>query len=62
MDVFYVSFFVSYVMVLLAIASVLYINPYWRRAWFYYIEAGITSCYYFLEDYILPKRFHRGNM
>ncbi|XVE84487.1 hypothetical protein DITRI_Ditri17bG0017500 [Diplodiscus trichospermus] len=56
MNVFYVSFFVSYVMVLLTIASVLYINPYWRRAWFHHIEAAITSCYYFL-----PKQFHGGN-
>ncbi|XVE71581.1 hypothetical protein DITRI_Ditri10aG0162900 [Diplodiscus trichospermus] len=57
MNVFYVSFFLSYVMVLLGIASVLYINPYWRRAWFHHIEVAITSCYYFL-----PKQFHRGNM
>ncbi|XP_022755224.1 LRR receptor-like serine/threonine-protein kinase FLS2, partial [Durio zibethinus] len=62
MNVFYVSFVVSYVMVLLSIAIVLYINPYWRRAWFHHIEAGITSCYYFVEDNILPKRFHCGNM
>ncbi|XVF34542.1 hypothetical protein REPUB_Repub18cG0068000 [Reevesia pubescens] len=62
MEVFYVSFGVSYVMVLLCIASVLYINPYWRQAWFYHIEAGITSCYYFFIDNILPKRFHCGNM
>ncbi|XP_022754176.1 LRR receptor-like serine/threonine-protein kinase GSO1 [Durio zibethinus] len=32
MNVFYVSFVVSYFMVLLSIACVLYINPYWRRA------------------------------
>ncbi|XVF34537.1 hypothetical protein REPUB_Repub18cG0067500 [Reevesia pubescens] len=62
MEVFYVSFTVSYVMMLLCIASVLYINPYWRQAWFYHIEAGITSCYYFFIDNILPKRFHCGNM
>ncbi|XWS73009.1 hypothetical protein CRYUN_Cryun02cG0089100 [Craigia yunnanensis] len=62
MNVFYASFVVSYVMVLLCIASVLYINPYWRRAWFYHIEVGITSCYYFMVDNILPKRFHCGNM
>lgn len=62
MNVFYVSFGVAYAMVLLTIASVLYINPYWRRAWFYHIEAGITCCYYFLEDNILPKRFHCGCM
>ncbi|KAK8308090.1 hypothetical protein V6Z12_D02G032200, partial [Gossypium hirsutum] len=31
---FFVSFLVSYVVVLLTIFVVLYINPYWRRAWF----------------------------
>ncbi|XVF47989.1 hypothetical protein PTKIN_Ptkin03bG0154500 [Pterospermum kingtungense] len=62
MNVFYVSFGVAYIMVILTIASVLYINPYWRRVWFYHIEAGITSCYYFVEDNILPKRFHCGCM
>ncbi|XP_038696694.1 receptor-like protein 13 [Tripterygium wilfordii] len=49
-NVFYVSFVVSYIMVLLGIAAVLYINPYWRRAWFYRIEECITACYYFMED------------
>ncbi|XVE71543.1 hypothetical protein DITRI_Ditri10aG0159300 [Diplodiscus trichospermus] len=62
MDIFYVSFVVSYILMLFAIANVLYINPYRRRAWFYHIEATTTACYYFLEDCILPKRFHCGNM
>ncbi|KAG8639385.1 receptor-like protein 15 [Manihot esculenta] len=52
MGVFYVSFVVSYIMVLLAIAAVLYINPYWRRRWFYFIETSLTNCYYFLVDNI----------
>ncbi|KAG5226230.1 LRR receptor serine/threonine-protein kinase [Salix suchowensis] len=39
MEVFYVSFGVAYIMVLLVIGVVLYINPYWRRAWFHFIEA-----------------------
>ncbi|KAI5557660.1 hypothetical protein BDE02_18G118800 [Populus trichocarpa] len=39
MEVFYVSFGVAYIMVLLVIGAVLYINPYWRRAWFHFIEA-----------------------
>uniref|UniRef100_A0A6N2M950 Leucine-rich repeat-containing N-terminal plant-type domain-containing protein n=1 Tax=Salix viminalis TaxID=40686 RepID=A0A6N2M950_SALVM len=38
MEVFYVTFVVAYIMVLLVIGAVLYINPYWRRAWFYFIE------------------------
>ncbi|KAL5823969.1 hypothetical protein ACOSQ4_021869 [Xanthoceras sorbifolium] len=31
MDILYISFTVSYIIVLLAIAAVLFINPYWRR-------------------------------
>ncbi|XVF88742.1 hypothetical protein PTKIN_Ptkin19aG0075900 [Pterospermum kingtungense] len=49
--VFLVSFLVSYGMVLLVIASVLYINPYWRQAWFYFIEQCITACHYFIVDH-----------
>ncbi|XVE80989.1 hypothetical protein DITRI_Ditri15bG0026300 [Diplodiscus trichospermus] len=47
---FYISFVVSYVIILLATAIVLYINPYWRRAWFYFIEERSTACYYFIVD------------
>ncbi|KAB2027088.1 hypothetical protein ES319_D05G011100v1 [Gossypium barbadense] len=59
---FYVTFVVSYVMAILSIACVLYINPYWRQAWFYYVGSISNCCYYFLEDHILPKRLHCGNM
>ncbi|XP_022893113.1 probable LRR receptor-like serine/threonine-protein kinase At4g36180 isoform X1 [Olea europaea var. sylvestris] len=38
MEVFYVSFIVSYICVVLCIATVLYINPHWRRVWFHFIE------------------------
>ena len=31
MGVFYISFVVAYITVLLRIVAVLYINPYWRR-------------------------------
>ncbi|XP_039068704.1 receptor-like protein 15 isoform X2 [Hibiscus syriacus] len=61
MTAFYASFVASYVVVILSIASVLYINPYWRRAWFYHIGEISKCCYYFLEDHILPKRFLSGN-
>uniref|UniRef100_A0A2C9VMP9 Leucine-rich repeat-containing N-terminal plant-type domain-containing protein n=1 Tax=Manihot esculenta TaxID=3983 RepID=A0A2C9VMP9_MANES len=47
---FYVSFGVAYVMVLLTIAGVLFINPYWRQVWFYFVEVSIDKCYYFLID------------
>ncbi|KAK8500149.1 hypothetical protein V6N12_002259 [Hibiscus sabdariffa] len=61
MTAFYASFVASYVVVILSIASVLYINPYWRRAWFYHTGEISKCCYYFLEDHILPRRFHCGN-
>ncbi|KAJ9131205.1 hypothetical protein P3X46_035290, partial [Hevea brasiliensis] len=50
MGVFYVSFGVAYIMVLLAIAIVLFINPYWRHVWFYFIQISIDNCYYFIVD------------
>ena len=61
MYVFWVSFAVSYTSVLLVIVAVLYINPYWRRAWFYYLELVSTNCYYFIEDN-LRKLSNVGNM
>uniref|UniRef100_A0A6N2KWT3 Leucine-rich repeat-containing N-terminal plant-type domain-containing protein n=1 Tax=Salix viminalis TaxID=40686 RepID=A0A6N2KWT3_SALVM len=45
MDVFYVSLGVSYVIVVLTIAAVLYINPLWRGRWFHFIEECIDTCY-----------------
>nr|XP_034895349.1 receptor-like protein 15 [Populus alba] len=50
MEAFYVTFSVAYIMVLLAIGAVLYINPQWRQAWFYFIGESINNCYYFLVD------------
>ncbi|MBA0668940.1 hypothetical protein Goklo_001813, partial [Gossypium klotzschianum] len=57
MEFFYASFVGSYIVMILCIAIVLYINPYWRQAWFYHVEAATMSCYYFVLDHILPKRF-----
>ncbi|KAK0571645.1 hypothetical protein LWI29_019373 [Acer saccharum] len=54
MNIFYISFTVTYAIVLLAIVTVLFINPYWRRTWFYVVETWITSFYYFIVDH-LPK-------
>ncbi|KAG5226261.1 receptor protein [Salix suchowensis] len=42
MEVFYASFGVAYIMVLVVIGVVLYINPYWRRAWLHFIEICIA--------------------
>ncbi|GLT29967.1 hypothetical protein SLA2020_047950 [Shorea laevis] len=50
MTVFYWSFVVAYIAILMAIIAVLHINPYWRRKWCYFIEVCITSCYYFVLD------------
>ncbi|KAG6771351.1 hypothetical protein POTOM_022702 [Populus tomentosa] len=52
-QVFCVSFVVTYIMELLGIAAVLYINPDWRQAWFYFIEKSINTCYYFVADNLL---------
>ncbi|KAL4319577.1 hypothetical protein GQ457_18G003860 [Hibiscus cannabinus] len=59
MYVFVVTFSVSYVIVLLVLAAILYINPYWRRAWFYFIEHCIKTCQYFIEDNLLPFSIFR---
>ncbi|XP_039165933.1 receptor-like protein 15 [Eucalyptus grandis] len=56
-ETFYISFGVSYTMVLLVILVVLFINPQWRQGWFHYVELVITTCwslfitcYYFVQD------------
>ncbi|KAK7855690.1 receptor-like protein 56, partial [Quercus suber] len=48
MGVFYISFVVAYITVLLGIVAVLYINSYWRRAWFNLIGVCIDTCYCFV--------------
>ncbi|XWS10453.1 hypothetical protein CRYUN_Cryun39dG0080500 [Craigia yunnanensis] len=45
---FYICFGVSYAIMFLGISIVLYINPYWRREWFYFIEKRSTACYFFI--------------
>ncbi|KAL1085464.1 hypothetical protein V6Z11_D08G052300 [Gossypium hirsutum] len=54
--VFWVTFFVSYVIVLLVIVLILYINPYWRLAWFSFVEHCIKTCQYFLLQFSIFKR------
>jgi Leucine-rich repeat (LRR) protein len=48
MEFFYISFGVCYTVVVMTIAAVLYINPYWRCMWLYFIEDCIDTCYYFM--------------
>ncbi|KAM3734107.1 hypothetical protein ACB098_11G189700 [Castanea mollissima] len=50
-SVFYISFVVAYITVLLGIVTILYINPYWRKAWFNLIEECIDTCYCFVVVY-----------
>ncbi|KAH9687783.1 Receptor-like protein 13 [Citrus sinensis] len=56
-DSFFITFTPSYVIVIFAIIVVLYVNPYWRRRWFYLIEMWISSCYYSVVDNLIPRRF-----
>ncbi|GLT58409.1 hypothetical protein SLA2020_313030 [Shorea laevis] len=53
MDVFCISFLATYVVALLSIGAILYINPYWRWASFYLFERCVTNCYYLILDNIL---------
>ncbi|XP_061980429.1 cuscuta receptor 1-like isoform X2 [Populus nigra] len=48
MEFFYISFGACYTVVVMTIAAVLYINPYWRHRWLYFIEDCIDTCYYFV--------------
>jgi len=43
MKFFYISFGVYYTIVVMTIATILYINPYWRRRWLYFIEDSIDT-------------------
>ncbi|KAJ4724687.1 LRR receptor-like serine/threonine-protein kinase [Melia azedarach] len=61
-DSFYITFIASYTVVLLGIAAVLYVNPYWRRRWFYVVEMWMTFCYYFVVDHLVPRRLLHGYM
>ncbi|XP_019055286.1 PREDICTED: probable LRR receptor-like serine/threonine-protein kinase At4g36180 [Nelumbo nucifera] len=47
---FSTSFVVSYIMCLLGLMTILYVNPYWRRMWFDFIEVRIRSCYHFITN------------
>ncbi|KAH9668118.1 Receptor-like protein 15 [Citrus sinensis] len=58
MDNFFIIFTTSYVIVIFGIVVVLYVNPYWRRRWFYLVEMFITSCSYFVIDNLIPTRFY----
>ncbi|OMP02461.1 hypothetical protein COLO4_11065 [Corchorus olitorius] len=61
---FWMSFSISCAIVLITMAIVLFINPYWRQAWFYFIQRCIDTCQFFVEDnlvklYIYMRRLRR---
>ncbi|MFQ6645478.1 hypothetical protein Gotur_020236 [Gossypium turneri] len=62
MGYFYISFAVSYGIIFLATVAVLYINPYWRRAWFKFVEDYSTACYFFIVDRLGRLPCFRRNM
>ncbi|XVE91262.1 hypothetical protein DITRI_Ditri20bG0139500 [Diplodiscus trichospermus] len=47
---FYSSFGVTYLVLLSSFVVVLFINPFWRRRWFQFIENFINSSYYLAYD------------
>ncbi|XP_028071237.1 receptor-like protein 56 [Camellia sinensis] len=47
---FSASFVGTYITFLFGFVAILYINPYWRQRWFYLIEEGLYSSYYFVSD------------
>ncbi|KAK0598513.1 hypothetical protein LWI29_035448 [Acer saccharum] len=50
MYIFRISFIVSYIFAVAVVILVLYINPYWRRTWFYLAEMWMMYCYYYIVD------------
>ncbi|XP_052300931.1 receptor-like protein 14 isoform X48 [Citrus sinensis] len=51
----YWSFGASYVTVILGLFAILWINSFWRKRWFYFIDACIDLCYYWLYKYVLNQ-------
>ncbi|XP_055836310.1 receptor-like protein 13 [Solanum dulcamara] len=50
---FFISFAVSYGAIVLGIATAIFLNPYWRAAWFRLVEVLMLSSYYFLLDNVV---------
>ncbi|TYH49602.1 hypothetical protein ES332_D10G148200v1 [Gossypium tomentosum] len=59
---FYISFATSYAIIFLTTILVLYINPYWRRACFYFIEDRSIVCYFFIVDSLRQLPCFRRNI
>jgi hypothetical protein len=56
-EFFYISFGACYTVVVMTIAAVLYINPYWRRRWFYFIEDCIDTYYFVVASFCKFSNF-----
>ncbi|KAK1561088.1 hypothetical protein Q3G72_034301 [Acer saccharum] len=52
---FYWSLFASYVTTIMGFVLILWLNSYWRKQWFCFIDACVISCY----CWILRNVFHR---
>ncbi|KAK9029629.1 hypothetical protein V6N11_026737 [Hibiscus sabdariffa] len=62
MNAFNLTFWICYIIVLMTIGAVLYINPHWRRAWFYFIRHCIDICHYFIVDIVIGLSFFRRKL
>ncbi|KAK9029625.1 hypothetical protein V6N11_026733 [Hibiscus sabdariffa] len=62
MHAFYLTFCVCYIIVLMTIGVVLYINPHWRRTWFYFIGHCIDTCHYFIVDNVIGVSLFRRSL
>ncbi|MFQ6662525.1 hypothetical protein Gotur_030345, partial [Gossypium turneri] len=58
---FYISFAVSFAIIFLTTIIVLYINPYWRRAFFYCIEDHSIAGYLFIVDCLRGLLYFKRN-
>ncbi|KAL5749069.1 hypothetical protein ACOSP7_023672 [Xanthoceras sorbifolium] len=52
---FYWSFFASWVTTILTLVLVIWLNSYWRRQWFYFIDECIITCYCWILRYVFHK-------
>ncbi|TYI06596.1 hypothetical protein ES332_A10G169200v1 [Gossypium tomentosum] len=59
---FFISFATSYAIIFLTTILVLHINPYWRRACFYFIEDRSIVCYFFIVDSLRQLPCFRRNI
>ncbi|KAI3773446.1 hypothetical protein L1987_47975 [Smallanthus sonchifolius] len=58
MTSFYGSFSSTWFVFLLGFATLLWVNPYWRRRWLELVEEYMYTCYYFLYDSVKKISMH----